>query len=288
MPIIMRRSPFSSEIQPGALYAAESFKEAQRRLHFLVENRGIGVLTGAIGVGKTTAVRAFTTKLAAGSFLPLYTVPPMARSPLRPVVEDLLTQLGEPLPFNNTAKGLHLLKDALAACYERNCLPFLIIDDATLLEARALLLLKVLTNYEMDSKLPICLLLVGSPLLTRYLATRELEEIRQRLLFAYQVRGLRREEVEDYIKARLRAGGYDTPIFPRDVIEELFFHSQGNPRTLNQMASLCMMAAAAERKDLVDRSCLMQAVAEVTATGTMPTNERDASQTSTLEAERRA
>jgi hypothetical protein len=51
------------------------------------------------------------------------------------------------------------------------------------------------------------------------------------------------------------------------VIEDLFFHSQGNPRTLNQMASLCLMAAAAERKDLVDRNCLMQAVAEINATG---------------------
>lgn len=278
MPITVRRSPFSPEIQPGALYAAESFKETQRRLHFLIENRGIGVLTGGVGVGKTTAVRAFTAKLAAGSFLPLYTVPPTPRSPLRPVVEDFLTQLGEPLPFNNAAKGLRLLKDALAACHERNCVPFLIIDDAPLLDTRALLQLKVLTNYEMDSKLPICLLLVGSPLLTRFLATRELEEIRQRLLFAYQMRGLRREEVEDYVKARLRAAGYDAPLFPRDVIEELFFHSQGNPRMLNQLASLCMMAAAAERKDLVDHSCLMQAVAEINATGVSTAGESESSE----------
>ncbi|MGL1604078.1 hypothetical protein ACSTI6_23360, partial [Vibrio parahaemolyticus] len=46
-----------------------------------------------------------------------------------------------------------------------------------------------------------------------------------------------------------------------------YFHTQGNPRALNQLANLCLMAAAAERKDLVDRNCLMQAVAEVNATG---------------------
>lgn len=273
MAIVVRRSPFSPEIQPGALFLSESFKEVQRRLHYLLENRGIGALFGDIGMGKTTAVRAFTAKLAHGNFLPLYTVPPTARSPLRPVLDDLLTQLGEPIPFNNTSKSLRVLKDALVASYERNRLPFLIVDDAPLLESRTLNLLKVLTNYEMDSRQQVCLLLMGSLSLNRLLATRELEEMRQRLLFAYQLRGLRREEIEDYIKTRLHAAGIDQPIFPKDVIDELYFHTQGNPRLVNQMAGLCLMAAVTERKDLVDHSCLMQAVAEIGATG-FPLNDR--------------
>lgn len=273
MAIVVRRSPFTPEIQPGALYLSDSFKEVQRRLHYLTENRGIGVLFGDIGMGKTTAVRAFTAKLAHGNFLPLYTIPPTMRSPIRPVLDDLLAQLGEPIPFNSTSKSLRAVKDALAASYERNRLPFLIIDDAPLLESRALNLLKVLTNYEMDSRQQVCLLLMGSLSLNRLLATRELEEIRQRLLFAYQLRGLRREEVEDYIKTRLHAAGIDQPLFPRDVVDELYFHTQGNPRLLNQLAGLCLMAAATERKDLVDHSCLMQAVAELGATG-FPLNDR--------------
>ena len=267
MPITLRRSPFSPEIQPGSVYASESFKEGLRRLNYLVENRGIGVVTGDVGVGKSTLVRAFTSRLAAGSFNVLYTIPPTPRSPLRPLVEDLLTQLGEPLPFNNGAKGLKLLKEALADAYERNRQPVLVIDDASLLDPKALSMLKVVANYDMDSKLPLSLLLVGSPQLLRLLAMRELEDIRQRLLFAYQLRGLRKEEVEDYVKTRLKAAGHEVALFPRDVIDELYFHTQGNPRAINQLSSLCLMAAAAERKDLVDRNCLQQAIAEVNATG---------------------
>jgi type II secretory pathway predicted ATPase ExeA len=266
MPITSRRSPFSPEIQPGSVFASESHKEGLRRLNYLVENRGIGVVTGDVGVGKSTLVRAFTSRLAAGSFTVLYTIPPAPRSPLRPLVEDLLTQLGEPLPFNNAAKGLQLLKAALAACYDRNRQPCIIVDDAPLLDPKGLSMFKVLANYEMDSKLPLSLLLVGSPQLLRLLAMRELEDIRQRLLFAYQLRGLRKEEVEDYIKTRLKAAGQEAALFPRDVIDDLYFHTQGNPRAINQLASLCLMAAAAERKDLVDRNCLSQAVAEVNAT----------------------
>lgn len=267
MPISLRRSPFSPEIQPSAVFGSEGFKEGLRRLNYLTENRGIGVVTGDVGVGKSTLIRAFTSRLAAGSFNVLYTVPPMPRCPLRPIVEDLLTQLGEPLPFNNAAKGLKQLKEVLADSYERNRLPVLIVDDAPLLDPKALSMLKVVANYDMDSRLPLAMLLVGSPQLLRLLAMRDLADIRQRLAFAYQLRSLRKEEVEEYIKTRLKAAGQEAALFPRDVIDELYFHTQGNPRALNQLANLCLMAAAAERKDLVDRNCLMQAVAEVNATG---------------------
>ena len=195
-------------------------------------NRGIGVITGDVGVGKSTLVRTFTSRLATGSFNVLYAIPPTPRSPLRPLVEDLLTQLGKPLPFNNGAKGLKLLKEALADAYDRNRLPVVVIDNAPLLDAKALSMLKVLANYDMDSKLPLSLLLVGSPQLLRLLAMRELEDIRQRLLFAYQLRGLRKEEVEDYVRTRLKAAGHEVALFPRDVIDELYFHTQGNPRAM--------------------------------------------------------
>ena len=60
-----------------------------------------------------------------------------------------------------------------------------------------------------------------------------------------------------YVQHRLKAAGYEN-------------HSQGNPRLLNQLARVCLMASATERKDLVDGSCLLQAVAEVRAIGANP------------------
>lgn len=267
MTVRLRPSAFSPDISVGNLYSSDSFKEAQHRLGYLLDQRGLGVLTGEVGTGKTTAVRAFTSKLAAGSHLVLYGHVAGARSSLRPLVEDFLVQLGERIPFNNTPKGLRILRETLQSSYERNRLPFVMLDDAHLLEPKALLQLKALTNYQMDSTPPLCLLLVGAPTLARTLAVRDLEEVRQRLLFCFPLRGLRREEVEHYVQARLKAAGHDAPLFPRDVLEELHMHSQGNPRLLNQLASFCLMAAAAERKDLVDRSCLLQAVAELNTLG---------------------
>jgi general secretion pathway protein A len=267
---VMRLNPraFSSEISVGALFLSESFKEAQRRLGYLAEQRGFALITGEVGAGKTTTVRAFTSKLATGSYSILYTHVSAVRTPLRSVVEDFLSQMGEKIPFNNTPKGLRTLRESLQAVYERQRLPVLIVDDAHLLDARALLQLKTLTNFQMDSVWPLCLLLVGTTALNRTLATRELEEIRQRLLFCYHVRALRREEVESYVKARLVAAGWEHPLFPRDILDELYHNSHGNPRILNQLAGFCIMAALSAQKDLIDRNCLLQALAELRAIDT--------------------
>lgn len=266
----MRLNPraFSPEISVNALYSSESFKEGQRRLNYLVEHRGFAIITGETGAGKTTAVRAFTSRLATGSFIVLYAQVSAVRSPLRSVVEEFLALQGEKIPFNNPAKGLRSLHGALMEVSERHRLPFLIVDDAHRLDARSLLQLKTIMNFHMDSAWPLCLLLVGAPTLIRTLAARELEEIRQRLLFCYPLRGLRREEVEPYVRARLVAAGCEAALFPRDILDEIYINSQGNPRIVNQLARFCMMAAESEQKDLIDRNCLLQALAELRAMDT--------------------
>jgi general secretion pathway protein A len=263
-----RVSTFSPEIAVGNLFPSEAHKEGQRRLSYWLEARGLAALVGEVGIGKTTVVRASLAKLAQGSYLPLYTNVTAGKAPLRPVVEQMLIQLGEKVPFNNAAKGLLLLRDAVISSYERNRLPVLVLDDAHHLDARALLQLKSLTNFQMDSAQSMAILLVGAPGLGRILGIRELEEIRQRMAFCYPLRGLRREEVEPYIKARLQARGQEQQVFPRDILDELFIHSQGNLRLLNQLAGFCLMAAASEDKEIVDRSCLLQALAEVQAIST--------------------
>lgn len=263
-----RHSTFSPEIAVGNLFSSDAYKDGQRRLTYWLETRGLAALVGEVGSGKTTLARAFITKLAQGSYLPLYTNVTAGKSPLRAVVEQLLAQLGEKVPFNNAAKGLLLLRDALISSYERNRLPIVVLDDSHHLDAKALLQLKSLTNFQMDSAQAIAVLLIGTPALGRTLGIRELEEIRQRMVFCYPLRGLRKEEVEPYIKARLQARGFEQQVFPRDILDELYLHSQGNPRILNQLAGFCLMAAGSEDKELVDRSCLHQALAEMQAIST--------------------
>jgi len=257
------RAPFSPEIEHHALFGCQAFKQCHARLDFLRRERGVAVLTGEVGSGKTTSLRAFLRQLAPSNYHVLYGAVPNVGAPLRPVVEGWLEEMGERVPFNNLARCLRTLHQALLAVHEKGRLPFMVLDEAHLLDDRSLLQLKPLLNYDMDSRLPLAMVLAGGPMLARRLSFNALEELRQRLLFVYPMQGLTREELQPYLQARLKQAGSDRSLFPADVVDEIYRHTQGIPRLVNQLAGLCLVAAATARNNQVDSSCLLQALAEM-------------------------
>lgn len=257
------RAPFSHEIEPHALYESDSFEQCLARLDYARRHRGACAVTGDCGSGKTTGLRAYVSRLALSSHVPLYTAVVNIPNPLRTVVESFLEQLGERLPWLNPGRALQVLNQALAAQYEKGRLPFLIIDEAHLLDDRGLLQLKTLLNHGMDSRLPLALVLSGGPALARNLAQKKLEELRQRLLFVYPYTGMTRTEVERYLVTRLKAAGTDRILFPPAVVEDIHRHTQGIPRLVNQIANLALISAATTSKTEVDAICLRHALAEM-------------------------
>lgn len=256
-------SPFSPEIEHHALFASDSYKQCHARLDFLRRQRGMAAVLGGFGSGKTSCLRGFLGQLAPSSYHVLYAAVPNVGAPLRPIVEGWLDELGEKIPFNNLAACLRLLQRALDAIYEKGRLPFVVLDEAHQLDNRSLLQLKTLLNHEMDSRLPLALVLAGGPPLARHLAFHGLQELRQRLLFVYPFQGLAREELGPYLEARLRHAGCDRMLFPPEVVDELYRHTQGFPRIVNQLANLCLLSAATTGKHQVDSSCVRQALAEM-------------------------
>jgi type II secretory pathway predicted ATPase ExeA len=259
----LTRAPFSQEIEPHCLFQSEAHAQCKARLDYLRRERGLAVITGEVGSGKSSVLRAFMRQLAASSYLVLYGAVPAVAGPLRAVVEGWLEQLGEKIPFNNLARCIYLLHQSLEAVYEQGRQPFLALDESHLLDNRSLLQLKALLNYDMDSRLPVALVLVGGLKLAKALSLPPLEEIRQRLLFAYPLSGLKRTEMESYLAARLKQAGCERQIFPPEIIDEMYRHTQGIPRRVNQLANLCLVAAATRRLQLVDSACLLQALEEM-------------------------
>jgi type II secretory pathway predicted ATPase ExeA len=259
----LTRAPFSPEIEHHALFSFDSYKQCHARLDFVRRERGCCALHGEFGSGKSSCVRGFIGQLALSSYLVLYAAVPNVGAPLRPIVEGWLEELGEKIPFNNLAACLRLLQRALEAIYEKGRLPFIVLDEAHQLDNRSLLQLKPLLNYDMDSRLPLAMVLAGGPPLARHLAFHGLQELRQRLLFIYPFQGLARAELQPYLEARLRHAGCDRVLFPPDIVDELYCHTQGLPRLVNQLANLSLLAASTAGKHLVDSSCLRQALAEM-------------------------
>ncbi len=110
----LRRDPFSPEIEAHALYPFRSFQQGVLRLEHALRLRGVTLLLGDSGTGKTALIRHLAARLAPSSHRYLYAAATTVKNPLRPVVDKLLTDLGEKPPFNNAARGIAQLQEAIA------------------------------------------------------------------------------------------------------------------------------------------------------------------------------
>ncbi len=95
----------------------------------------------------------------------------------------------------------------------------------------------------MDSENRICLILVGLTELRRRLAMAVHESLSQRLVVRHHLTGLARDEVDAYVKHRLRLAGCELPVFEEAAIEALSQATRGLPRKINRIAHYALSAA---------------------------------------------
>ncbi len=89
--------PFSQGLATSQLFPASGQAELKARLSYLVRERGIGLITGEIGSGKSTALRAFVESLDPTRYTVVYTANPLIGS--SGIYREVLAQLGEPVPM---------------------------------------------------------------------------------------------------------------------------------------------------------------------------------------------
>lgn len=259
----LRRAPFSVDIDVDSLYQFASFQQGLLRLEQAAWSRGAVLLVGEPGTGKTAMVRSLVHRLQPSSYTVLEQLVPCANFPVRAVVEGLLAQLGEPLPFNNHPRAMKQLKQALLAINDKQRTPVVVLDDAHHLTTNCWLTLKALMNHDLDSRMPLLMIFMGGPAILRQLNLSALVEVKDRLSFCYYLQGLQSKEVAAYLEQRLKWAGVDRALFPDDIVSELALHSQGLPRRVNRLANACMLAAASMKRKLIDRECLRAALSEL-------------------------
>jgi len=253
--------PFDRALQPDELFASSAAREASARLNHLVELRGIGLITGEVGSGKTTVCRQLATVLHPGLFRLLYVS--LSTGNVLDMYKGIAWQFGLPVERNRAAAYRQIHSEVSRLVVETKVHPVLVVDEAQHLRNDVLEDLRLLTNYAMDAERRLCMLLVGLPELRRRLAMAVHESLAQRIVVRYHLSGLTRDELPGYLTHRLQLAGCTLPLFEPAAIEALFHATQGMPRKVNLMAHYALSAAALAKVRQIGTEHIQSALEEV-------------------------
>lgn len=255
------RLPFADTLEADRLFASAARQEAEARLLHLLELRGIGLLTGEPGGGKTTVCRAVSANLHPGLHRVLYVS--LTTGNVMDMYKSIAWELGLPAERSRAAAYRSIRAEITRQVQQAKLLPVLIIDEAQFLRTDVLDDLRLLTNYSMDSEHRLCLLLVGLTELRRRLAMTVNESLSQRLVVRHHLGGLQRDELDAYLAHRLHLAGCELPLFEPPAAEALFQASRGLPRQINRIAHYALSACALDDARTVTVAHLQTALDEV-------------------------
>lgn len=259
----LTRLPFDRELPGEQLFTTPNLDELHARLRYLVETRGIGLLYGEPGCGKSTALRRLRDSLHPDQVRTLY----LHDTLVNPA--DFCRQIAFALgiePSWSRALTFRAIQDeVLRLARERHQCVLLVVDEAHALSPDVLALLPVLTNFDLDSAGRLAVLLAGQNGLRQKLQLAHLEALAQRITVRYHLRGLDRSATRLYVEHRLRAAGLDRPLFSDPAFEAVYNASQGLMRRIDTLAHHALAAAAALKARIVDPDHVLRAAEEVRA-----------------------
>ena len=257
------RTPFGKDLAPSMLCRYPAHAEAVARITWCARERALGVVTGEAGAGKTVAARAATAAPDQTRHTLLYLPDPTTGT--RGIHHHVVTALGG-RPAHGSAELAAQAAALIAAEHgERGRLPLLVIDEAHLLTHAQLEAIRILTNSEMDAASPLACLLIGQPTLRRMLRLGVLAALDQRIALRYAMPAMTGEQTAGYITHHLKLAGRSDPLFSDDAAALIHDAARGLPRAVNNIATQALVAAMANRKNIVDEQSARTAVNEITA-----------------------
>jgi general secretion pathway protein A len=241
----LRDRPFDLTPSPRFLVATESHREALRNLEYGIASRkGITLLVGEAGSGKTTVIRAAIGRLPMRVHCVHINNPTLSRAEF---VETLAAKFGLSEKAQ-VSKALMLaeLEALLIARYHAGETTVLIVDEAQSLPLALIEEIRLLANIETDQEKLLSVIIAGQPELAERLNTQELRQLKQRVALRCELRPLTRPEVEMYVSGRIRAaGGVGSQVFTREAVWSLADAAKGLPRTINVIADNALLGGFA-------------------------------------------
>lgn len=246
--------PFTKYMWASKMFDAKAQQELIDGLHLWLETRGIALLYGPPGVGKSISLRRFKDDIDDRRFEVFYLFN------LRITPTGFLRSLSRilTLPVLYHQADLFDAISAFLAQYEERTgkHPIIIFDDGDGLSDQLLELLRLLANFNMDSEDRFSFILSGSQRLALRIREPQNEALRQRIAFSHNLRGFTIDDARNYIHFHLERAEGPKELLADNAIQMIFHLAKGLPRVINQLAIQALIRAAVQGVDTIDENFL--------------------------------
>ena len=257
----LKTKPFQISSDPAFIWLGEKHKEALATLKYsVIDNKGLMLLTGDVGTGKTTLINTLLESLGNDVY---YASVPDPRLDLI----DFLNYIAQAFHIDNDfkSKGSFLIHFGwfLETVYKQNKKALLIVDEAQLLTQDLLEEIRLLSNINRDGNHLLNIFFVGQNEFNEILHRPENRAVTQRITLNYQINPLSMEETKRYIRHRLKVAGASRSLFSTSAIKAISVHSEGIPRRINVICDHCLLTGYIEEKSKIDDKIVEDCIKDI-------------------------
>lgn len=258
----LKERPFNVTSDPAFFFLSKKHKEALSHLLYGASQRkGMIVLTGEIGTGKTTLCRFFLNHLDKNSKTAFILNPHFSETQL---LEAIVKDFGISCRNKSRLGLIWELNRFLLSESESGSNVILIIDEAQNLRPSLLEQVRLLSNLETEKDKLLQVVLVGQPELNRKIDLYELRQLRQRIMVRYHISPLEPDEIKGYISHRLNiAGPVDKLEFTEEAVKAISDFSTGIPRLINMICDRALLAGFIKELSRIDIDIVKQCSEEL-------------------------
>jgi len=259
-------APFENTPDPRFFYASEQHREALAAIEYSIRMRkGIVLITGDIGAGKTTVVRTMLHRCGKDATI-------VQLNHGHRTAGEMLAHLLRSLGFEQTDETSHAmmlerLEAHLLQCAQAGRPVILFIDEAQTLSDVALEELRLISNFDTETFKLLQLVLIGQPELRERLSAPHMAPLRQRLVIARRIPPLACEETNAYIHHRMTIASICRDAvharFDADATLRIHRFTGGIPRLINTVCDNCLLLGMVKQSPRITDAMVRRVIADM-------------------------